>query len=46
MTDPPFDFDPAQWRLLPGSPGYRAGPGGNDFGADVSRVVSTASGGQ
>jgi len=30
--------DPKQWRLLPQSPGYRAGPGGKDFGPDVSRI--------
>jgi serine/threonine protein kinase len=35
----PTDYDPTQWRLLPSSPGYRAGPGGKDFGADVDRVA-------
>ncbi|HQU42886.1 MAG TPA: hypothetical protein PK867_08735 [Pirellulales bacterium] len=36
----PIDFDPLQWRLLPGSAGYQAGPDGQDLGADVSRVAT------
>jgi serine/threonine protein kinase/Leucine-rich repeat (LRR) protein len=35
----PAMADPKQWRLLPQSPGYRAGPGGKDFGPDVSRIA-------
>jgi len=35
-------FDPQNWRLLPSSPGYRAGPDGKDMGADVSRVASSS----
>ena len=34
----PVDYDPQQWRLLPSSAGYRAGPDGRDLGADVSRI--------
>ena len=34
----PLPPDPAQWRLLPQSPGYHAMPDGTDMGADVSRV--------
>lgn len=34
----PVEYDPQQWRLLPGSPGYQAGPNGEDLGADVSRI--------
>ena len=37
-----IEFDPQMWRLLPASPGYRQGPGGEDFGADVDRVARTA----
>ena len=37
----PVDYDPLQWRLLPDSPGYRAGPEGKDLGADVDRVGRT-----
>lgn len=36
----PIDYDPQQWRLLPGSPGYQAGPDGKDLGADVSRIAT------
>jgi serine/threonine protein kinase len=32
-------WDPRRWRLLPTSPGYRAGPDGKDAGADLSRVA-------
>ena len=46
IAAPPLDFDPSQWRLLRGSAGFRAGQGDNDFGADVSRVASTASSGR
>jgi WD40 repeat protein len=42
LTAPPFDFDPHQWRLLPGSPGYQAGPDDKDLGADVSRIATVA----
>ncbi|MDB5334611.1 MAG: hypothetical protein JWN70_230 [Planctomycetaceae bacterium] len=34
----PVDYDPQQWRLLPSSPGYQAGPNGQDLGADVNRI--------
>jgi hypothetical protein len=34
----PLTYDPQYWRLLPGSPGYREGPGKRDFGADVTRI--------
>jgi hypothetical protein len=37
--DVPLAHDPLQWRLLPQSPGSRQGPGGKDFGADVTRVA-------
>lgn len=33
----PGRFDPRQWQLLPSSPGYRQGPDGRDYGADVSK---------
>jgi hypothetical protein len=39
VEDVPLAHDPLQWRLLPQSPGYRQGPGGKDFGADVTRVA-------
>jgi serine/threonine protein kinase len=42
IAAPPFDFDPLQWRLLPGSPGYQAGPDGKDLGADVTRIGTVA----
>jgi hypothetical protein len=35
----PTVYDPRQWRLLPGSPGYQQGPDGRDLGADVERVA-------
>jgi hypothetical protein len=38
--DPMF-FDPHNWRLLPDSAGYRTGPGGKDFGADVNRIATS-----
>ena len=34
----PSAYDPRQWRLLPGSPGYREGPEGKDFGADPAGI--------
>jgi hypothetical protein len=37
--DDAIDFDPQMWRLLPASPGYREGPGGKDYGADVDRIL-------
>ncbi len=33
-------LNPRQWKLLPGTPGYQQGPGGQDLGADVSRVAT------
>lgn len=35
--DPMID-DPAGWRLMPESPGYRAGPDGRDLGADPDQI--------
>ncbi len=35
----PAVFDPNTWQLLPDSPGYRQGPEGRDFGADVSKIA-------
>lgn len=35
----PFVLDPRSWQLLPSSPGDRQGPGGRDYGADVSRIA-------
>jgi hypothetical protein len=34
----PFQLQPADFRLAPGSPGKGAGPGGKDLGADVDLV--------
>ncbi|HID77200.1 MAG TPA: hypothetical protein EYP56_14550, partial [Planctomycetaceae bacterium] len=36
----PLFYDPRQWRLLPSSPGYRAGPGGEDLGAQIDRIAT------
>lgn len=35
-------YDPRQWKLLPGSPGYQQGPAGADLGADVRRIGTVA----
>jgi serine/threonine protein kinase len=35
----PLAWDPAQWKLLPSSPGFQAGPDGKDIGADVQQVA-------
>lgn len=40
----PVDYAPQQWKLLPGSPGYRAGPDGQDLGADISRIATIGPG--
>lgn len=37
VEEHPLNYDPQQWRLLSGSPGYRANKG-KDFGADVDRL--------
>jgi len=34
----PPQWDPQAWRLLPTSPGHKAGPNGKDIGADVDRI--------
>ena len=37
---PPWEFDPAQWRILRDkSPGYQPRPDGTDYGADIDRLV-------
>jgi hypothetical protein len=41
ITSAPFDFDPLQWRLLPGSAGFQASADGSDYGADVTRIAVT-----
>jgi len=42
----PIIYDPLQWRVLPDSPAYQAGPGGKDLGADVTRVARTVPAGR
>ncbi len=37
VTDAPLEWDPAQWRLLPGQPRRHAG---GDYGADVDRILT------
>ena len=44
VEDDPLLFDPRQWRLLPQSPGYHAGPNGKDLGADVDRIANIVQG--
>ncbi len=34
----PQAWDPSQWQLLPSSPGFQAGPGGKDTGADIDHL--------
>lgn len=37
---PPWEFDPAQWRILRDkSPGYQPRPDGTDYGANVERLI-------
>lgn len=38
---PPLGYEAFEWRLHPSSPGYRAGPGGKDLGADGARIART-----
>ena len=33
----PLAWDASQWKLLPNSPGFQAGPAGKDIGADIDQ---------
>jgi hypothetical protein len=35
----PLAWQPEQWKLLPGSPGYQAAPNGKDIGADIDQLI-------
>ena len=35
----PLAWEPEQWKLLPTSPGFQAGPEGQDIGADIDRLT-------
>ena len=39
----PLAWAPSQWKLLPDSPGFQAGPGGKDIGADIEQLNSVLS---
>jgi len=35
----PLAWSPSPWQLLPGSPGFQAGPDGKDIGADIKTIA-------
>lgn len=37
----PLAWDPWQWKLLPSSPGFQAGAGGKDIGADIQHIADS-----
>lgn len=37
----PLTWEPQQWKLLPTSPGFQAGPDGKDMGVDVEQLTKS-----
>ena len=35
----PTIYDPAAWRIMPGTPGHKAGSSGQDLAGDASRIA-------